>query len=96
MSVKLYQTVGSFTRNASLSSAVTLTKPTGATHLLIQILSNDVVITFDGTTPTTTNGFILLKNNTYEFTLHATTSIKVIEYAASAEIRYQFFAENVL
>ena len=89
-----YQINSGITRNAALSSAVTLTVPTNSTHIQVQVLSNDVVYTNDGTTPTTSNGFILFKNTINTIVIHPNMTFKFIEYVAGAEIRYQFLTEN--
>lgn len=90
---KRLQAKGTIQRDASISAATTITT-TDADLIILQPLTNDVYITFDGTTPTTTNGFLLKKDGLYEHELHSTNSIKVIEATASAEIRWQLFVNN--
>ncbi len=82
--------VGSHTRNASLSSAVTLTKPATATRLLIQCETQNVKFTLDGTAPTATTGFLLVASDPAILIPVGGTAVKVIEVAASASINYQW------
>lgn len=81
----------SHTRNNSLSNAVTLTPPAGASWLFIQALGANVRYTFDGTTPTATVGFQLKKDNP-PIRIPATTgmTIRVIQEASGAEIQYAY------
>ena len=85
------EVVGSHVDGTVITSAVTLTPPTGATKLLIQALDQNIRITLDGTTPTATKGFQLAAGDPMLLIpLGNTTSIKVIEEAATADIQYQW------
>lgn len=49
--------IGAHASNSSLSSAVTLTCPSGATGLMLQALTQNIRYTIDSTTPTASIGF---------------------------------------
>ena len=83
-------TVGAHIRNASLSSAVTLTPQTGANTLIISAETQPVRITMDGTTATTTVGFRLDDGDMVVFEFVDGTTFSVIETVASAVIQYQW------
>lgn len=85
--------VGSFTRNASISAATSLTIPARATGILLQADTATVYYTLDGTTPTTTAGFILQANELVRIDLFKGGIVKVI--SATGAVRYQFFGANV-
>lgn len=82
---------GSHTQVSDLSSAVTLTKPTGAVNLMLQPLTQNVRFTLDGTTPTSSKGFQLTAGELYVFPVPG-ASVKVIEETASASLEYQWLA----
>ena len=82
------QIKGSHTRNTSLSSAVTLTPPTGGNVLTIQPLTQNVRMTTDGTTPTATVGIQLAAGSVYVVDVGQDASVKIIEETASAEVQY--------
>lgn len=87
----IFNPVGSHTTNSSLSSAVTLTPPTGATKLLIQAFTQNIRITLDGTTPTASTGFqIVAADPPLMIPVGSGMSIKVIQETASASIQYQW------
>jgi len=83
--------VGAHTTNATLSAAVTLTKPDGGDYVQLQPFTQNVRYTIDGTTPTATTGFQMGANNIYEIEVGEGATLKVIEEAASASIQYQWF-----
>jgi len=85
-----FAVVGAHVRNATLSSAVTLTSPTGANTLWITVETQNVRMRLDGTAPTATTGLLLYAGQTYILAMSAGQSIKVIEEAASAVINYQW------
>ena len=86
-----FEPVGSHYDGTVISSAVTLTPPTGATKLLIQATGKDVRITLDGTTPTATKGFSLKADDPMLLIpLGNNTTVKVIEEEATADIQYQW------
>lgn len=86
-----FNPVGNHTRNASLGTAVTLTAPTGATKLLIQALTQDVRYTLDNSTPSSTNGFLMVADDPpLLIPLGPDTIVKIIQDAAGAEVQYQW------
>jgi hypothetical protein len=86
----IYEPLSNHSVYNTLSAAVTLTKPDGATHLAIQPITQAIYYTMDGTTPTSSNGaFYLAAADADVIPCGETvTSIKVIEAAASAKINY--------
>lgn len=86
----IYAPVGSHSSGATISTATTLTKPTGANSIIIQALTQNVRLTFDGTAPTATLGFQLLAGNAPIILAVPGTSIKVIEEVATASLQYQW------
>jgi hypothetical protein len=83
--------IGSHSDGVDVSSAVTLTPPTGATKLLIQALDTNLRVTLDGTTPTTAKGFQLVAGDPpLLIPLGINTIVKVIEEAASCDLQYQW------
>ena len=82
---------GSHTQNATISSAVTITAPAGATLMIVQAIDTNIRLTLDGTVPTTTKGFRLTAGRD-PIILSVTPGqlIKVIEETATATIEYQF------
>jgi len=83
--------VGAHTTNSSLSSAVTLTKPDTADALLVSVYTQNVRVTLDGTTPTSTTGFQLVANQLYQIDVGINSTVKIIQETASASIQYQWF-----
>lgn len=80
---------GDHTQVADLSSAVTPTRPDGAIFLMIQPLTQNVRITFDGTTPTASKGFQLPTGNPpLVIPVPPGNTPKVIEETASASLEY--------
>ena len=91
--VLMFNPVGSHSDGTDVSSAVTLTVPTGATKVLIQALVKDIRYTLDGTAPTSTKGFQLKADDPpVLIPLGTSTTIKVIEEEATADMQYQFGA----
>lgn len=90
MDLVLKRPLGAITRVTSLSSAATLTT-TGATWVQLQPLTQDVYLTMDGSTPTSTNGFKLSAGGIFSIEITSDTVLKVIEASASAELRYELF-----
>jgi hypothetical protein len=82
--------VGSHSSGASIASATTLTKPTGAHAILIQALTQNVRFTLDATTPTATVGFQILAGNAPILIPVPGASITVIQEAATASLQYQW------
>lgn len=85
------QPLGSHTQNASLSSAVTLAAPAGATQIMIQAFDQHVRITLDGTAPTTTKGFrIAAGDPPVILFITPESTVKLIEEAATATAEIQW------
>ena len=81
---------GSHSVYNTLSAAVAFTKPDGATHFVFQPITQGVYYTFEGTTPTASNGALYVAANDSEILPCGDdiTTIKVIEAAASAKLNY--------
>lgn len=83
--------VGSHTRNASLSSAVSLAVPATANVLQIQAETQNVRYTLDGTTPTSTVGFLLYAGmEQYMIAVPVNGTVKIIEVTSGGVVNYQF------
>ena len=88
-----FHVIGSHYDGTTISSAVTLTPPAGATKLLIQALDQNVRYTLDGTAPTASKGFQLKDGDPpVQIPVGTGMTIKVIEEAATADIQYQWGA----
>lgn len=86
-----FNPIGSHVDGATISSATTLTPPTGATKILIQALTQNVRFTLDGTAPTASLGFQLVAGDpAVLIPLGTDTTLKVIEEAATADLQYQW------
>jgi hypothetical protein len=88
--VVAYSPVGSHASAPDISSATTLTKPAGASRIIMQTLTQNVRWTLDGTTPTATVGFQLPTNQDPIIVAVPGASIKVIQEAATASLQYQW------
>lgn len=87
----MFNPSGAHSSGATISSATTLTIPSGATKLLIQALTQNVRVTLDGTTPTASVGFQLKAGDPpVIIPLGNATAVKVIQEAATASLQYQF------
>lgn len=86
----VFNPIGAHTSDASLGTAKTLTRPTGATCLRIQALAQAVRYTLDGTTPTASLGFKLAVGEETYIETPTSVAVKVIEETASASIQYQW------
>lgn len=87
----MFNPLGSHGDGTDISTAQTLAIPTGATKLLIQAVDQNIRITLDGTTPTSTKGFQLVASDPpLLIPLGNASSIKIIEETATADIQYQF------
>lgn len=86
---------GSLTALTGLSSAKafsTLTTPAGAEYVQIQARTQDIYCTDDGTTPTSSNGFLLRTTDApLMLPLPVASSMKCIEAAASASLIVSFY-----
>lgn len=86
-----FNPLGSHNDGLVISTAATLTPPSGATKLLIQALTQNVRFTLDGTVPTASKGFQLVAADPAIIVpIGANTVIKVIEEQATADLQYQF------
>lgn len=83
--------VGNHTTNSSLSSAVTLTTPSGGDVVQLQAFAQNIRYTTDGTTPTATTGFQITAGSLVVIDIGPNQTLKVIEETASASIQYQWF-----
>ena len=82
---------GAHNDGLDISSAVEITKVTGATKLLVQVLDQNARFTLDGTTPTASKGFQLAAGDPpVVITLSNDTTLSFIEEAATADLQYQF------
>jgi len=83
--------LGAHVDGTDISSAVSITIPDDATKLLIQSRTKALSFTLDGTSPTSQKGFKLSADDPpLIIPLSNTTSVKVIEEEATADIQYQF------
>lgn len=85
------QRLGAHTTDATVSTATTITPEAGSDFILLEATSQSIRITFDGTTPTATTGFLLTAGTTYRIDVGQDTTIKIIEVAASASVQWQCF-----
>lgn len=86
-----FDPVGSHSDGATISSATTLTPPTGATKILIQALEKNVRFTLDGTAPEAAKGFQLKAGDPpLLIPLGNATVLKVIQEEATADVQYQW------
>lgn len=87
--------VGTHTRNTLLGTAVTLTLPSNACGIFLQVESGNINYTIDGTTPTTGATGVGFKQGTADgvvrIDLFPGAVVRVIEQASGAVIQYQYF-----
>lgn len=82
-----YVTVGSATSNASLGTAVTLTRPSGANGILMSASGQSVRYTLEGSTPTANLGLLIPTGVAPVLVpLSDGMTLKVIETTASANL----------
>lgn len=87
----LFNPIGAHTTDATISAATDLTKPAGATALILQATGQAVRYTLDGTTPTASTGFRLAANERVELAIGSGVSIvKVIEETSSGAVQWQW------
>lgn len=86
-----FQPVGSHNSGLDVSTVKTLTPPTLATKLMIQTVTANIRITFDGTTPSASVGF-QIKNGDVPFIVSVVPNmtIKVIQETPTASLQYQW------
>lgn len=82
--------LGSFA-TLSASNAVTLTYPEGTDFVLLEAHQHDVRITFDGTTPTTSLGFLIKKDTPYVVNVGKEATIKLCSVSDDPAIYVQSF-----
>lgn len=83
--------LGAHNSGLAIASAQTLGIPSGSTQWIVQALTQNVRVTFDGTTPTASLGFQLKAGDPpIIFPVSRNTVIKVIQEAATASLQYQF------
>lgn len=86
-----FEPVGAHVDGPTLTSAVTLTPPTGATKIMLQALTQNVRFTLDGTTPTASLGFQLKAGDPAVIVqIGNDVTLKVIEETATADLQYQW------
>ena len=86
-----YAPVGAHSGGVNIASAVTLTRPAGASGIIMQAITQNIRFTLDGSTPTATLGFQLNCNSWGPLMVAVPgTSIKVIQEAATASLQYQW------
>ena len=86
-----WQLIGSHTQNTLLSSAVSVSVPTGATAVILTARTQAICFTLDGTTPTASKGNLLeADKGSILVPTQAGQTLKFIEAAASAKLDYQF------
>lgn len=83
--------VGSHTTNGSVSAAVTLTRPAGASFVRIETTTQAIRYTTDGTTPTAATGFLIAVGVPTDIYVGSGNTLKVIQAASAASIQYQWF-----
>lgn len=83
---------GAHTKNSSLSSAVTLTKPAGAVAIMMQAFTQNVRYRLDGTNPDASTGFQLAADASPIVLPVPGASVRVIEETASAVLNYQWLS----
>jgi len=82
--------VGAHTKNAALSSTVTLTAPAGVNALKIQVETKAVRYRLDGTAPDATTGFSISAGTSIIIPISPGGVIKIIEEDVSATVQYQW------
>ena len=76
----------------SLSSAVTLTVPAGASGVLIQAETKDIRYRADGTAPTAAVGMLIPAGEERYLPLETLSHVKIIETEASAKANVMYVA----
>lgn len=104
MSIKdTYRVVGSYRLGgnthgieSSLSSAVTITVPSGAVGVLLQAETQNVRVRFDGTNPAAGGtGFVIVAGGDPQFfAISSDMDLRAIEESASAELQYLFYVQQ--
>ena len=83
--------VGAHNDGLNISSAATIATPATATKWMVQAITQNARFTLDGTVPTATCGFQLYASDPpLVIPISATTTIKVIQEAATCDLQYIF------
>lgn len=85
-----YAPVGNHSSGDTISAAIFLTKPTGASKIVIQALTQNVRFTLDATPPTAVLGFQILAGAAPMIIEVPGAFITVIQEAATASLQYQW------
>lgn len=86
----IFDAVGEHTGNTDISGAVTLTKPAGATAILIQTITQNLRFRLDGVNPTVTVGFQLKAGDMPVLIPVPGASIRVLQETPTASLQYQW------
>jgi hypothetical protein len=70
-----------------------LTVPAGARYVAWQVQTAPLIVTFDGTTPSATNGFVLPAGTTGEWSAATATQAKLIREGATGYLMYSPFTD---
>jgi len=89
----LFNPIGAHNDGLVIATATTLTIPAGASKIMMQAHAQNVRFTLDGTTPEVAKGFQLKAGDPpLTIPIGVSTTIKVIQEAATADLQYQFGA----
>ncbi len=83
-------TVGSHVSSPTISGLTVLTKPEGATGILMQTITQNIRFTLDGSNPTASGGFQLTTGQLPVIVPCPGSYITVIQEAATASLQYQW------
>lgn len=83
--------VGAHTTDATVDAATALVAPAGATMVRLQCAAQAIRYTLDGTTPTTSTGFLLAVGVEKDIVVGGGASLQVIAAVSGASIQYQWF-----
>jgi len=86
------QRIGAHTIDTTVSAVTTIVPEALADFILLECSTQNIRITFDGTTPSATVGFLLAKDIVHAIQIGRDTTLKIIEVAASASVQWQNFA----
>jgi len=90
-SLQGFRPVGAHSDGDTISSATVLVRPTGASKLLIQTVTQNVRMTLDGTTPAAGTGFQLIASDPpIVVFMEDEVTVTVIEESATADLQYQW------
>lgn len=86
----LFNPVEAHQTDATISTATTLTRPSGADVIRLQAFSQAIRYTLDNTTPTATTGFRLAVNELIEIPLGPGGTVRVIEESATGSVQWEW------